>query len=236
MWWIDCLSELKSRWVSCNASVPMCVVFNVKPIKGFLLFHNIFEHLEFYDDTSDFRFKIPWTLWHLRRLLMKSDALKRFLNVIHKHVETQWTSVQTRTWPCAALHCFGVWRLRGRSGLGPLVGAHAVAVLAESRAALAGFLIGQVQRRALLNGPVARVDGGVDFKVGLSLVLLQLSVVGVCDAAFVQTLVVLAHPRDLQLVGDVIALDLDCLWREPKTNPQTDKAFICLCLCFRGLS
>ncbi len=68
-----------------------------------------------------------------------------------------------------------------------------------------------MQRRALLNGPVARVDGGVDFKVGLSLVLLQLSVVGVCDAAFVQTLVVLAHPRDLQLVGDVIALDLDCL-------------------------
>ncbi len=159
-------------------------------------------------------------------------------NAIRKHVETLRPNVrdrnkraETRTWPCAVLHCFGVWGLRGRSGLGPLVRAHAVAVLAESRAALAGFLISQVQRRALLNGPVARADGGVDFKVGLSLVLLQLSVVGVCDAAFVQTLFVLAHPRDLQLVGDVIALDLDCLWRQilrwSRCCWPTDKAFIC---------
>lgn len=71
-----------------------------------------------------------------------------------------------------------------------------------------------MQRRALLNGPVARADGGVDFQVGLSLVLLELSVVRVRDSTFIQALVVLAHPRDLQLVGDVIALDLDCLWRE----------------------
>lgn len=166
-------------------------------------------------------------LWHHRWLIMKSDALKLFLYAICKHVEMQLPNVRdrnkhaaSRTWPCAVLHCFGVCCLRSRSGLSPLVWTHAVAVLAESRVALAWFLIGQVQRRALLNGPVARADGGIDFQVGLSFVLLQLSIVGVCDTAFIQTLVILAHPRDLQLVGDVIALDLDCLWREWKINPQ----------------
>lgn len=118
------------------------------------------------------------------------------------------------TWPRAVFDCFGVWRLRGRSGLGPLVRAHAVGVLAQSRAALAGFLISQVQRRALLNGPIAGSDCGVDFQVSLSLVFLELSVVSVRDAAFVQALVVLADSWDLQFVGDVVALDLYCLWRE----------------------
>lgn len=133
---------------------------------------------------------------------------------------------ESLTW--AVLVCLGVRRLRGRGGLGSLVWAHVAAVLAQTRAVLTGFLISQVQRRALLHGPAPRAHGGVHFQERLSLVLFELSVVCVRDSTFVQALVVLAHPRDLQLVGDVIALDLDCLWRERRINPLLNSlGYIC---------
>ena len=96
-------------------------------------------------------------------------------------------------------------------GAQPLVSVHAV--LSPRRpAGLARLLVGrQVQRRRLLGRRPARVGRGVDLQVALCLVLQQLSVVGVGPAALVQALVALAHPGDLQLVGDVVALDLHSL-------------------------
>lgn len=56
-----------------------------------------------------------------------------------------------------------------------------------------------------------RVAVGVDLQVGLRLVFLELSVVGIRHPALVQALVLLPHFGNLKLVRDVIALYFHCL-------------------------
>lgn len=93
----------------------------------------------------------------------------------------------------------------------PLVG-RAVDAAGDRRGdVLSRLHILQPHGRGLEGLHPARVAVGVDLQVSLSLVLLELPVVGIGHPALVQTLVLPPHFGDLKLVGDVIALHFHCL-------------------------
>lgn len=101
-------------------------------------------------------------------------------------------------------------------GRHPLVRAHGVLALAGAR--LPGLLVGQVQRGALLGGRQRppRPGRGVDRQPRLRFVLHNLAVVGPRHPALVQSFIALADSGDLQLVGDVVALDFHRLLKRER--------------------
>lgn len=104
------------------------------------------------------------------------------------------------------------YRLRAGGGGRPLVGRAADAAAGGGRGdVLPRLHVLQPHGRGFEGLHPARVAVGVDLQVGLSLVFLQLSVVGVGHPALVQAFVLFPHFGDLQLVGDVVALDFHCL-------------------------
>lgn len=93
----------------------------------------------------------------------------------------------------------------------PLVGRAVDAAGDRCRDVLSRLHILQPHGRGLEGLHPPRVAIGVDFQVSLSLVFLELSVIGIGHPALVEAFVLPPHFGDLKLVRDVIALHLHCL-------------------------
>lgn len=108
--------------------------------------------------------------------------------------------------------------MRAGGGGHPLVGGAVDAAGGGGRDVLARLHILQPHGRGLEGLHPARVAVGVDLQVGLRLVLLQRSVVGIRHPALIQAFILSPHLGDLKLVGDVIALDFHCLKNGRENN------------------